>query len=175
MKFAYIAIIALPLSFSAPAHAGEIFGGVLAHEVDTPLSLNSRESGIDLQLGYRGKKIDGLKSIGKPAPYVFVSTNTKGDTSFIAVGVSWTIGKKALYVRPAIGLALHDGKIPRAINGERYDLGSRILFEPEIGFGYRFTKNLSAELQWTHISNARLLSSQNPGIDMIGVRINFGL
>jgi lipid A 3-O-deacylase len=175
MKFFHIAAIATSLTLSIPAQAKEVFGGVLKHEVDTPLSLKSREGGVNFQLGFRGEKIEGLKAIGKPAPYIFVSANSKGDTSFLAAGLSWTLGKKAVYVRPAIGLAVHDGKIPRSINGRRYDLGSRVLFEPEIGVGFRFTDKLSAELQWTHISNARILSSQNPGIDMIGVRVNLGL
>ena len=44
-------VLALPTAASAQ----EVFGGVYAHAVGTPLSLSSsRESGVDLQLGYRG-------------------------------------------------------------------------------------------------------------------------
>lgn len=162
-------------AFSGKANAGDVFAGVSAHEVDTPFSLKTRESGVDVQIGYRAGKIDALALIGKPAPYVFASVNTKGDTSFIAVGLSWKLGK-TLYARPGIGLALHDGPIPRStINGRRSDLGSRILFEPEIAIGYQLSEKAALELSWTHISNATLLSGQNPGIDMIGLRVNFGL
>jgi lipid A 3-O-deacylase len=157
------------------AHAGDVFAGVSAHEVDTPFSLKTRESGVDVQIGYRAGKIEALALIGKPAPYVFASVNTKGDTSFIAAGLSWKLGK-TFYVRPGIGLALHDGPIPRSgTNGRRSDLGSRILFEPEIAVGYQLSEKAALELSWTHISNATLLSGQNPGIDMIGLRVNFGL
>jgi lipid A 3-O-deacylase len=166
--------IALML-FSGKAHAGEVFIGVSAHEVDTPFTLKTQESGVDVQIGYRGAKLDALAVIGKPAPYVFASINTKGDTSFLAAGFSWKLGK-TVYARPGIGLAIHDGPIPRAGPGaKRSDLGSRILFEPEIALGYQLSEKAALELSWTHISNATLLSGQNPGLDMIGLRLNFGL
>jgi lipid A 3-O-deacylase len=165
----------MPLALLAqPAFADEVFVGAAVHEVDTPFTLKTYESGADIQLGWRGKKIDALKAIGRPQPYLLGSLNTSGDTSFVAAGIGWTIGK-TIYVRPAIGLALHTGPIPRVRGGRRTDLGSRILFEPEIGVGYRLNDKTSIEANWTHISNARLLSGQNPGIDMIGVRINFGI
>ncbi len=162
------------LAMATPAHADEVFAGVLAHEVDTPFTLKIAERGTDIQLGWRGDKVEGLKAIGKPAPYVFASVNTAGDTKLVAVGLSWTLGKK-VFLRPGIGLALHDGPIPRAVGIRRTDLGSRILFEPEIGLGVRVSKKASLELSWTHISNAQLLSGQNPGIDMIGLRASIKL
>ncbi len=176
MKYALSAAAMLTsLLTAAPAVAGEVFAGALAHGVDTPFTLSTREKGADFQLGYRGEKIEALHAVGAPSPYVFGSVNSKGDTSFVAAGLSWKFGK-TLFVRPAIGLALHDGKIPRATaSGKRLDLGSRILFEPEIGIGYQFTKRVSAELNWTHVSNATLLSGQNPGLDMIGARMSFRL
>lgn len=164
-------MIALPESVAAR----EIFIGATVHEVDTPFTLKTREGGVDAQLGYRGGRIEALKFIGKPEPYVFVSVNTKGDTHYAAAGLSWTFGK-TLYVRPGIGLAVHDGNIPRVDGGgRRVDLGSRILFEPEISVGYRVSRRVSAEAVWTHISNAQLFSKQNPGLDMMGVRLAFAL
>ncbi len=176
IKIMLCALITMLFAFSSTrSNAGEVFAGVSAHEVDTPFSLKTREDGVDVQFGYRAGKIDSLKLIGSPAPYVFASVNTKGDTSFVAAGLSWKLGK-TLYARPGIGLALHDGPIPRSgINGRRSDLGSRILFEPEIAIGYQISEKAAVELSWTHISNATLLSGQNPGIDMIGLRLNFGL
>ncbi len=175
-KIMLCAVFAAILAFSSTvSHAGEVFAGLSAHEVDTPFSLKTREQGADIQVGYRAGKIDALKLIGSPAPYVYASVNTKGDTSFIAAGLSWKLGK-TLYARPGIGLALHDGPIPRSgISGRRSDLGSRILFEPEIAVGYQVSEKAAVEISWTHISNATLLSGQNPGIDMIGLRLNFGL
>jgi lipid A 3-O-deacylase len=174
VRLAAIATVIIMIS-AAPAHAGEVFVGVAAHEVNTPFTLKTREQGADIQFGYRGGRIDALKIIGAPSPYIFGSLNTSGDTSFAAAGLSWKIGK-TLYFRPAIGLALHDGRIPRAgPAGRRIDLGSRVLFEPELGLGYQLSKSVSIEASWAHISNARVLSKQNPGIDMVGVRANLRL
>jgi lipid A 3-O-deacylase len=174
-------LVAIVLSFSvlvvvpsAQAMASEVFVGVAAHEVDTPFTLKTRESGVDIQIGYRGEKIESLRAIGAPSPYFFGSLNSAGDTSFVAAGLSWKIGK-TLYFRPGIGVALHNGRIPQAFNGRRIDLGSRVLFEPEIGLGYQINNRVSMEASWAHISNATLFSGQNPGIDMIGVRASFKL
>ncbi len=58
----------------------------------------------------------------------------------------------------------------------RTDLGSRVLFAPEIAIGTSISPRVSLELSWVHISNAQLFNSeQNPGIDMIGLRINLGI
>jgi lipid A 3-O-deacylase len=166
------AILAAGLA-AGPALAGEVFGGVAVHEVNTPFTLATYESGADIQLGLRGDRIEALKAIGAPSPYVFGSLNTAGDTSFVGAGLSWKVGK-TLFLRPGVGLVLHDGPIPRSGPGRvRTDLGSRVLFEPEIALGYQVTQKVSIEASWTHISNARLLSSQNPGIDMIGARVHF--
>ncbi len=170
-----VAAAVIALGQAHPAMAGEVFGGVLAHEVDTPFTLTTFESGVDFQIGYRGDKIVGLPVIGGPSPYAFVSLNSVGDTSFAAAGLSWKIGK-TLFVRPGIGLAIHTGKIPQNGPGtKRIDLGSRILFEPEIGVGYQINSRLSVEANWTHISNAQLLSGQNPGLDTIGLRAHIRL
>ncbi len=41
------------LVFAQPALAGEVYGGVYVHSVDTPLSFQTNEGGADFQLGYR--------------------------------------------------------------------------------------------------------------------------
>jgi lipid A 3-O-deacylase len=178
MKMALVAVLSASLSVlcaATPAAAGEVFGGILAHEVNTPFTLKTGESGVDFQIGFRGAQIEALKTLGRPAPYIFASVNSAGDTSFVAAGLGWQIGK-TVYVRPGIGLALHTGRIPQGTaGGRRVDLGSRLLFEPEISFGYRLSEKAAVELNWTHISNAQLLSGQNPGLDMIGVRARFKL
>jgi lipid A 3-O-deacylase len=160
-------------AMATPAVAGEVFVGIAAHEVNTPFTLKTQESGVDFQIGYRGEKIGALHALGSPQPYAFASINSAGDTSFAAAGLSWTIGKKAFYVRPAIGVAIHTGTIPRldATRRQRLDLGSRVLFEPEIGIGYRLSEKVSFEANWSHVSHAQLFGAQNPGLDMIGLRV----
>jgi lipid A 3-O-deacylase len=161
---------------AAPAPAAELFGGVLKHAVDTPFTKNTGERGTDLQLGIRGGRIAGLGPIGGPAPYAFVSFNTAGETNLAAAGLAWRIGAGPLFVRPGIGIAIHDGPSRRVgRKGYRTDLGSRVLFEPELGIGFAAAPGVDLEANWTHVSHATLFGPQNPGMDMIGLRVNLRL
>jgi hypothetical protein len=150
-----------------------LFGGVYAHAVDTPLSLSSgEEEGVDLQLGYR---FAGLGRTGLQ-PYAFAALNASGDTSYAAAGISYRWGER-FYLRPGIGLAVHNGSktdFERPDNGE-IEFGSRILFEPEVNVGYQATERLSIEASWVHLSQGQVFSGQNPGIDNVGVRLNWRL
>jgi hypothetical protein len=154
------------------ARADEIFGGILAHEVETPFTSGGFERGADLQLGWRGDRIRALRVIGSPSPYFFGSLSTAGETNFAAAGLSWKIGGR-LYFRPGIGIAIHDrASFILGADGLRQDFGSRILFEPEVGLGYELNDALSIEASWVHLSQAQLFSRQNPGMDSIGLRLN---
>jgi hypothetical protein len=154
------------------ARADDIFGGLLVHDVETRFTNGGFEGGADLQLGWRGDRIRALRLIGSPSPYVFGSLSTTGETSFAAAGFHWRIGGR-LYVRPGIGVAIHDrAGLIVGDDGLRRDLGSRVLFEPEIGLGYQINDALSVEASWVHLSQAQLFSRQNPGMDSIGLRFN---
>jgi lipid A 3-O-deacylase len=153
----------------APAAAGEVFGGVYIHDVDTPITASGIEGGADLQLGWRGGRI------GKTPlqPYVFGALNTAGETSYAAAGLSAKIGRK-IYLRPGLGIAIHNGSAKNfndPTNG-KIDFGSRVLFEPELGIGTEVGERLSVEASWVHMSHAQLFGRQNPGIDNIGFRMN---
>lgn len=163
------------LVLANPAMADEIYLGASAHAVDMPTSLRTDEDGADIQGGYRTKPIEGLSAIGSPSAYIHAQVSLDGDTSVAAAGLSWKIGK-TLYLRPGIGLAVHDDKIKDyASDGRRIDLGSRILFEPEVAVGYAVSENIALEASWVHISHATLFSGQNPGMDFIGGRLVFSL
>lgn len=166
------ALVLLPV---APVAAADLFGGVFAHGVNTPLTLSTHEGGTDFEIGYRWNRFAGLGPIGGPAPYAFVSVNDTGDTSLAAAGLAWRIGGP-LYMRPGIGLAIHTGPSRRVdASGERTDLGSRVLFEPELGVGVAVLPRIEIEATWVHVSHAQLFSHQNPGLDMIGARLNLHL
>lgn len=170
-----IAAIAALLASAGAADANEIFGGVFAHDVDTPLTFGGFEDGADLQLGWRGAPIRALRAVGAPSPYFFGSLSTAGDTNFAAAGLSWRIGRR-FYLRPGVGIAIHDrDDLLVGPDGLRRDLGSRVLFEPEIGLGYQVNDRLSVEASWVHISQAQLFDRQNPGMDSIGLRLNYKL
>jgi hypothetical protein len=157
---------------SSPAQAAELVGGVFAHDVDTPFSRSGPENGVDIHLGWRGNRITALKAIGSPAPHVYVIGNTAGNTNFAVAGIDWRIGGK-VYVRPGIGLAIHDGPRRGHAGPQRIDFGSRILFAPEVALGVEAGRRTSIELSWVHFSHAQLFSHQNPGTDSFGVRLNF--
>lgn len=161
-------------AFSTPAAATDLFVGVHAHGLPTPLSLEAdREGGVDLSAGIRGKSIGRL--FGRELqPYAFASVNTRGDTSFVAAGLSTRFGRK-LYVRPGLGVAIHDGSAANFTRRDRLAFGSRILFEPEIAVGAELNERVSVEASWVHLSHAQLFGTQNPGIDNIGLRLNWRL
>ena len=157
----------------AAARAGELFGGLYKHDVETPLTKSGNvESGVDLQVGWRGGRI-GLTPI---QPYIFGAVNSAGDTSYAAVGLSAKFGD-AIYIRPGLGLAVHTGSAANFENpfNHKIEFGSRVLFEPELGIGVRVAPRVSAEASWVHMSHAQLFGRQNPGIDNIGVRLNVAL
>ncbi len=169
----FLLVAAALAATATPVYAQEVFGGVLAHDVETPLNLRGVEPGVDFQAGWRGERIRGLGFIGAPSPYAFAALNSNGDAHYAAAGISWKIGGR-FYARPGFGLAVHTGPIHPDPGEPRRSFGSRVLIEPELGLGYRFSQRLSAEASWIHMSHAGLFNSrQNPGIDNIGVRLNY--
>jgi hypothetical protein len=127
---------------------------------------------VDFELGWRGNRIAALSFVGTATPHAFVSVNSAGETHFAAAGVNWRFGRQ-VYVRPGIGLAVHTGP-GRVVPGDnRVDFGSRVLFAPEIGAGLQVNDRLSVEASWVHLSHAQIFDPQNPGLDTIGVRLNY--
>lgn len=165
------AVAALAL-VASPASAGEVFGGLYVHDVDTPLTKSGIEEGMNLELGWRGDRIEFLRVVGSPRPHAFVSLNSAGETHFAAAGISWKIGG-TVYARPGVGVAVHTGSDGQFQRTDRIAFGSRLLFAPELGLGVRATDRLSVEASWVHLSHAQLFSRQNPGLDTIGVRLNY--
>jgi lipid A 3-O-deacylase len=160
------------LAIAAPAQAGEVFGGLYVHDVDTPLTHSGIEDGIDVQLGYRWDPIGG--GTRGVQPYLFAAANTAGETHYAAAGISYKFGDR-VFVRPGIGLAVHSGSAGRFQRRDRIAFGSRILFEPEIGIGFRISPRATVEASWVHMSHAQLFGRQNPGIDNFGARLNWRL
>lgn len=188
MRRALLAAAALA-ALAAPAHAGEAFAGVYAHDVDDGISYGKFEHGQQIVVGVRTTALDELSFIGKARVHLLAGVNTKGGTDYIATGFSWRfpIGER-FYVQPGIGVALQDSRInfpspdePGISAAERQkrlydyanklDLGSRVLFEPEFSVGWKATDRLSAELSWIHLSHGRLAGSYNPGVADLGLRL----
>ena len=153
---------------AAPVHAGELFGGLFVHDVDTPLTHSGIEEGLDVQLGWRGGPI-GRTPL---QPYAYAALNTAGETHYAAAGISAKFGGQ-VYVRPALGIGIHTGSSGDFQRSDKIAFGSRILFAPELGVGVQVNERVSVEASWVHMSHAQILSRQNPGIDNFGVRLNF--
>ena len=168
MKYALATLLATLAAAAVPAQAGEIFGGIYVHDVDTPLTRSGFESGADIQLGWRGDRI-GRTPL---QPYAFAAVNTSGETNYAAVGLSAKFGDR-IYVRPGVGLAIHSGSAGNFQRTDKVAFGSRVLFAPELGIGFQATDRVSIEASWVHMSHAQLFGRQNPGIDNIGMRVNF--
>ena len=167
----------LLLLAAAPAHASELFAGLLAHDVHLPIDKGGFEDGVELQLGWRGERLGALHFLGSPSPYVLASVVPSGGTHYAAAGLSWRLGRGPLYVRPGAGIAVNTGTLNTyAANGRRLDLGSRITFEPELAIGYRIGRRAAIEGVLVHLSHAQLFNSrQNPGMDNIGLRFVWSL
>ena len=166
----WIAFAALCVAFPSVAQAGEIFGGLYDHDVKLPTDKSGIESGMDVMIGYRGGRIGGTPL----QPYIFGALNTAGNTSYAAVGLSAKFGK-GIYVRPGLGLAIHNGSAGDYYRWDKIAFGSRVLFEPELAVGAQMNDRLSVEASWVHMSHATLFSHENPGIDNLGVRLNLKL
>jgi lipid A 3-O-deacylase len=160
----------LALAMAAPAHAGELFGGLYVHDVKLPTDKSGIESGADAMLGYRWGKI-----LGTPLqPYFFGALNTAGETNYAAAGLSAKFGRN-IYIRPGLGIAIHAGSAANHFRTDKIAFGSRVLFEPELGIGTQINSRLSVEASWVHMSHAQLSGRENPGIDNLGVRLNLAL
>jgi len=159
---------------AAPASAAELFGGLTAHDIDSPLNKGGQEGGVDVQAGIRGGRIKALKFVGSPQPYAFVSISASGGTNLAAAGLSWKIGGR-VFVRPGLGLAIHDRSSNVVYGNLRGDLGSRILFEPELALGIALSERMTAEAVWVHVSNGGIFDRQNPGMDNVGIRLSYRL
>jgi hypothetical protein len=176
-------------AIAAPATAGEVFTGVYAHDVDDGISFGKFEDGAQIVTGVRTTALDELKFLGRPRVHLLVGVNTSGGTNYLASGLAWRFPlSERLYVQPGIGLAIHDGRVnlpspdePGLTPAERLkrlndfqtklDLGSRVLFEPELSIGWKATRRLSVEVSWIHLSHGKLAGDYNPGLGDIGLRL----
>lgn len=156
------------LAAAVPAQADDLWLG--AYEHDVTLAQVGFETGQDIKAGWIGGRIEALRSIGRPAPHVLLSKSLNGSTDYVAAGLNWTIGR-TVYARPGIGVAVHNGPSRAYREGRRVDLGSPVLFEPELAFGWRISQRIAIEASWIHLSHATLLSRQNRGMDSWGVRL----
>jgi lipid A 3-O-deacylase len=174
LKFVALLTAISAATFPNAAHAGELFAGAHVHDVKTPLDDAGIESGVDFSLGYRGGTMAHLLG-AELQPYVFGAVNSAGNTDYAAAGVSAKFNLGSVYVRPGLGIAVQTGSAGKYYRPDKIAFGSHILFEPELAIGTQVSRRVSIEASWVHMSHAQLFGRENPGIDNLGVRLNFGL
>ena len=175
------------------AEAAEVWLGAYDHDVHDAMSIGRYEAGAQLGAGYIGAPLEPLRLLGRPSPYVLAAVNTDGGTNYAAAGLAWRVSLgQRLYVRPGLGLAVHDGDVdfpspyePGLTSDQRHarfqrgreeiDLGARVLLEPELALGWRVSDRLAVEASWMHVSHGRIAGGQNPGLSDVGVRLVYGL
>ena len=162
------AMLVMLLAFPAPLSAEQVWIGLYEHDI--VLAQTGFEKGQDLKAGWIGRPIQALSAVGSPSPHLLLSVGLQGQTDYAAAGLNWTFGR-TLYARPGIGIAIHNGPSYATRENLRVDLGSRVLFEPELAFGWRLSDTFAVDASWIHLSHATLFSSQNRGLDSWGLRI----
>lgn len=175
-RAAYLcSLLVAAASLPTAASAGELFGGLYVHDVKLPTDESGIEPGFDVMVGYRGGTLWKPFAIALQ-PYAFGAINSAGQTSYAAAGLAtkFSLGR-SIFIRPGLGLAIHDGSAGKFFNPDRIAFGSRVLFEPELGIGTRINPRLSIEASWVHMSHAQLHGPENPGIDNLGARLTLGL
>ena len=81
----------------SPAQAGEVFGGIFLHDVETPLTASGVEGGMDLQLGYRWEQlriygsVNNLFDSGR-AVAIFSGATSAEDSATILTPRSYWLG-----------------------------------------------------------------------------------
>jgi lipid A 3-O-deacylase len=156
------------MAAATAARADDLWIGVYEHDIT--LAQTAFEKGKDVKVGWIGDPIGALDDLGSPSPHAVISKSLNGGTNYAALGLNWTLGTK-IYVRPGIGIAVHDGPLLAYRGNERVDLGSRVVFEPELAIGWRIDDRLRLEASWIHLSHATLFSRQNRGMDSMGLRL----
>ena len=83
--------IAATCLWPSAAQAGELFGGVYLHDVDSPLTKSGIEKGADVQLGYRWGKIRLLDNANQESQLKSL-VRTLGPAGYVSIAAP--MGKK---------------------------------------------------------------------------------
>lgn len=157
--------------------------GVLQHNICVSDCKNAdKEDGPTIEGEIRFSSPGFLSIIFKPKPYVLVSANASGATSYVGAGLSWNWDFAQKWsLEPSFGYAIHDGAIENPFprnTPENADflannvlLGSEDLFRSGLALNRDFGKNWGVQIQYEHLSHGQILGEgRNQGLDSIGVR-----
>jgi lipid A 3-O-deacylase len=167
----------------------EIRVGATAHNITImDEKVGSKESGPNVEGEVVFAPPHMLRWLGAPRPYLMVSYNTHGKTSWAGGGLYWRIRLSENWaLEPRLGYVVHNGEIdipyplgdPRNTQFEKDNvlLGSRDLFRDTIALERRWGPNFATQLFYEHLSHGNILGQgRNQGMDELGLRavVRFG-
>lgn len=174
---------AVVIAPAATAQVDSVRVGVMKHNICVIDCKNAdKESGVNVVGDLRFDAPDFLAWAWSPHPYVMVSANTDGNTSYAAVGLEWDFKiAEGWHFEPGFGYAVHDGAINNPFpNGspesaafaeENVLLGSKDLFRTSIALSWDVSANFALQGIYEHLSHGQILGEgRNQGLDEIGVR-----
>lgn len=171
MRSTILCLSACLMLYGSSAAAGEVFVGAQAHDIHV-FGVGGYERGAEISAGYRTAPLSELGFIGAPSLYGFGAANTAAGLDYAAAGLSWRFGDR-FFVRPGLGIGVHDGHVGKFQVGNQLNLGSRVLAELELGAGFQINPRWSLEGSLVHMSHAQLAGHQNPGVDDVGLRLSY--
>ncbi len=164
----------------------DISVGVLQHNICVLDCDNAdKEDGPDISAEVAFASPGWLGFAASPKPYIAVTANAAGNTSFVAAGLQWEWAfADGWSFQPGLGYALHDGEksfpFPQGdphndpISAETVFFGSRDLFRTSLAINRDLGERWGAQLHYEHFSHGQILGTgRNQGIDNLGVRLRY--
>jgi lipid A 3-O-deacylase len=180
-------LVGLGAAGAAAAGEGtELRVGLTAHNIQVIDGKNAgKEDGPNASFEAVFASPEMLSWAFAPRPYITVSANTAGATSFAGVGLEWKVPLGAGWsIEPGMGYVVHDGEVknpypngdPRAarFSNEHVLLGSRDLFRTSVGLSAEIGGPWSAQVIYEHLSHGQILGNgRNQGLDTLGLRVAY--
>ncbi len=186
MKPVFLAVAAAAAIVAAPASVGQVDSvrlGVMKHNICVIDCKNAdKESGVNISGELRFRSPDFLGWAGSPHPYLMVSANTDGNTSYGGGGLEWDFEfAPGWRLEPGFGYVIHDGDINNPFasgtqeavdySADHVLLGSRDLFRTSLALTWEFSPGFAVQGIYEHLSHGQILGEgRNQGLDEIGVR-----
>ncbi len=188
--------LVLAMSFGAglDSRADEVRVGLMVHDVEAFSHLgfggvHGKEQSLSISADYVWEKPDWLAWAFHARPYIGGTINLQGKTSHAGAGVLWRKGFwDKTYGELAFGMVVHDGRVrvPNPIDAttpeevarrfvlkrSKIEFGSRVLFQTQFAFGYRFNDKWDGQFVFEHLSHGQILGGpENEGSNNLGIRI----
>lgn len=184
-----LAMAGVAVGVTSTANAGivdEARVGLTAHNICVIDCDNAdKEDGPNLSAEVVFESPDFLSWAFEPRPYLVLSANLSGNTSFAGGGLQWSFNlTDKLSVEPGIGYVFHDGVnenpfvqgTPEStqFGEENVLMGSDDQFRTSLALNYQFSEKWGAQVMFEHLSHGQILGDgRNQGLDNLGLRLTY--